>query len=92
MSEKIYEIDNEEFERIDMMENRHKLCAYCNNEFSLPYMVDLSQYAYKMSNPMVNGKKLLKKFGDTLWFCSWGCLSKFRRTYSSKQSNTLRKR
>jgi len=71
-------------DQIDKLENRHKICACCNKEFYLPLMVDLSQYAYKVCNPMVHGKKSLKNFSSQLWFCSWSCFRKFEKSNMPK--------
>lgn len=84
MDEYEHEMEDMTLEQIDKLEKRHKICAYCDKEFYLPYMVDLANYAYKLSNPMVNGKRPWKKHGRQLWFCSWSCLSKFRNSYAPK--------
>ena len=84
MDEHEHEMEEMTLEQIDKLENRYKICAYCGKKFFLPYMVDLANYAYKLSNPMVNGKRTWKKQDRQLWFCSWSCLSKFRKTYSPK--------
>lgn len=80
-----YEEEEMNTEQLDKVEERYRICAYCDKKFFLPYMVDLSNYAYKLTNPMVRGKKAFKQYGGQLWFCSWTCLSRFRKTYRSRE-------
>jgi hypothetical protein len=82
-----YNVEETNTEQLDSTEERYRICAYCGKEFFLPYMVNLSQYAYKLTNPTVQGKKIFKQFGRQLWFCSWTCMSKFRKAYRSKNNS-----
>ena len=82
-----YDVEETNTEQLDRIEDRYRICAYCGKEFFLPYLVDVSHYAYKLTNPTVRGKKIFKQFGGQLWFCSWTCMSKFRKTYRPKNNS-----
>lgn len=80
-----YDVEEMNTEQLDRVEESYRICAYCGKEFFLPYIVDRSHYAYKLTNPMVRGKKVFKQYGGQLWFCSWTCLSRFRKAYRPKK-------
>ena len=87
-----YDEDRLTGEEVEKHENRNKVCAYCDKQFFIPYMVNLSKYAYKQLNPKIKGKNSIKNHGDVLWFCSWSCLSKFRKAGNSNPRRDARQR
>lgn len=79
-------------EEVEKHENRNKVCAYCDKQFFIQYIVNLSEYAYKQLNPKIKGKNSIKNHGDVLWFCSWSCMSAFRKSGKFKTHRDARQR